>query len=117
MEPCIPYLAYLGPSGVEFLMAMLVLLILFGAKDAPRMMRKLNEIINRIRNTADGFKREVMYGDLHSRAGSYDEEGDSGYFHDHDEEPDAVSEGGEKAGGTEPAPGAGDNGEDDAAKI
>lgn len=58
------HLAYLGPGGPEFLVIMLVLLVMFGAKDAPRILRKLNEIINQIRNTADGFKREVMYGDL-----------------------------------------------------
>ena len=57
-------LAFIGPGGPEFLVVMLVLLMMFGAKDAPRILRKLNEIINQIRNTADGFKREVMYGDL-----------------------------------------------------
>ncbi len=58
------HLAFIGPGGPEFLVVMLVLLMMFGAKDAPRILRKLNEIINQIRNTADGFKREVMYGDL-----------------------------------------------------
>ena len=60
------HLAYLGPGGPEFLIVMLVLLVMFGAKDAPRILRKLNEIINQIRSTADGFKREVMYGDLNN---------------------------------------------------
>ena len=57
-------LAFIGPGGPEILVVMLVLLLLFGAKDAPRIFRKLNDIINQIRNSADGFKREVMYGDL-----------------------------------------------------
>ncbi len=72
-------LAYLGPGGPEFMIVMLVLLVMFGAKDAPRILRKLNEIINSVRNTADGFKREVMYGDLinDSAADNYDEDYDS----------------------------------------
>jgi Sec-independent protein translocase protein TatA len=57
-------LAYLGPGGPEFLLIMLVLLLMFGAKEAPRILRTINEFINHIRSTADGFKREVMYGDL-----------------------------------------------------
>lgn len=64
--PCdLLHLAFIAPGGPEFLLVMLVLLMMFGAKDAPRILRKINDIINQIRNTADGFKREVMYGDLH----------------------------------------------------
>ena len=65
------HLAFIGPGGPEFLVVMLVLLMMFGAKDAPRILRKLNEIISQIRNTADGFKREVMYGDLNNDTPSY----------------------------------------------
>lgn len=65
------HLAYLGPGGPEFMIVMLVLLVMFGAKDAPRILRKLNEIFNQVRNTADSFKREVMYGDLNSSTPSY----------------------------------------------
>jgi Sec-independent protein translocase protein TatA len=68
------HLAFIGPGGPEFLLIMLVLLMMFGAKDAPRILRKLNEIISQIRNTADGFKREVMYGDLSSDTPSYEDE-------------------------------------------
>lgn len=57
-------LAFIGAGGPEILVVMLVLLMMFGAKDAPRILRKWNEILNHIRNTADGFKREIMYGDL-----------------------------------------------------
>ena len=71
------HLAFIGPGGPEFLVVMLVLLMMFGAKDAPRILRKLNEIINQIRNTADGFKREVMYGDLNKEKPSYDEPPDN----------------------------------------
>ncbi len=84
-------LAFIGPGGPEILVVMLVLLLMFGAKDAPRIFRKLNEIINQIRNSADGFKREVLYGDLATDSVSdedydsgHDEDYDSGHDEDHD---------------------------------
>ncbi len=79
------HLAFIGPGGPEFLVVMLVLLMMFGAKDAPRILRKLNEIINQIRNTADGFKREVMYGDLSKEGPSFDEPPDNTDESDHGE--------------------------------
>lgn len=87
------HLAYLGPGGPEFLVIMLVLLVMFGAKDAPRILRKLNEIINQIRNTADGFKREVMYGDLNHDTSSPEppdttDESDHNADYDYDAEED-----------------------------
>lgn len=57
-------LSFVGPGGPEILLIMLVLLLLFGSKDAPRIMRKLSDMWNQIRNTADNFRREVMYSDL-----------------------------------------------------
>ena len=57
-------LAFIGPGGPEILVVMLALLVMFGAKDAPRIFRKLNDILNQIRSTADHFKREVMYSDI-----------------------------------------------------
>jgi sec-independent protein translocase protein TatA len=78
-------LAFIGPGGPEFLLVMLVLIMLFGAKDAPRILRKLNEIFNQIRNTADGFKREVMYGDLSSQTSDHPTTGeDEESGHDED---------------------------------
>jgi Sec-independent protein translocase protein TatA len=56
--------AFIGPGGPELLMVMLVLLILFGAKDAPRMFRKMNEFLSQVRSTAEHFKREIMYSDI-----------------------------------------------------
>ena len=58
------HLAFIGPGGPEILVVMLVLLLMFGAKDAPRIFRKLNNILNQFRSTAESFKREVMYSDL-----------------------------------------------------
>lgn len=77
----LPHLAFIGPGGPEILVVMLVLLLLFGAKDAPRIFRKLNDILNQFRSTAENFKREVMYSDLGSEpgpdipAGEYDDYG------------------------------------------
>ena len=65
---------FIGPGGPEFLVVMLVLLLMFGAKDAPRIFRKLNEMLNSVRNTADGFKREIMYGDVHQDVAPPDDE-------------------------------------------
>lgn len=75
------HLAFIGPGGPEILVVMLVLLLLFGAKDAPRIFRKLNDMLNHFRSTAESFKREVMYSDLGSdpkpdrTAGDYDDYG------------------------------------------
>ena len=88
------HLAFIGPGGPEFLVVMLVLLMMFGAKDAPRILRKLNEFFSQIRNTADGFKREVMYGDLTSDTALHETE-ESGEDEDNDEdfvEPDSEPE-------------------------
>jgi len=100
-----PHLAYLGPGGPEFLVIMLVLLVMFGAKDAPRILRKLNEMISHIRNTADGFKREIMYGDLnnetptHEPATPTDEFGhDEDYDYDGEEDYYNYDEGEEESG-------------------
>ena len=85
MTDCFSYIAFIGPGGPEFLVVMLVLLLMFGAKDAPRIFRKLNEMINQLRNTADSFKREVMYGDLNSEPTSdTSAAGDDTYDHDND---------------------------------
>jgi Sec-independent protein translocase protein TatA len=100
------HLAFIGPGGPEFIMIMLVLLVMFGAKDAPRILRKLNEFINQIRNTADGFKREVMYGDLNNDKPSFtpsesddDPIHDDGY--DYDTEEDYYSDSGDEESSNE----------------
>jgi sec-independent protein translocase protein TatA len=80
-------LAFIGPGGPEFIVIMLVLLLMFGAKDAPRIFRKLNEMLNQVRNTADSFKREIMYGDLNSQTTSPDStspDDDTDYDHNDD---------------------------------
>ena len=89
------HLAFIGPGGPEVLMVMLVLLMMFGAKDAPRILRKLNEIISQLRSSADGFKREVMYGDINHEETSYtppDYDDEYSYGDDFIEDDTAVDE-------------------------
>jgi Sec-independent protein translocase protein TatA len=83
MSELLNSIAFIGPGGPEFIVVMLVLLLMFGAKDAPRMLRKINEVINSLRNTADGFKREIMYGDIHNET-NQDEAPDDTYDYDGD---------------------------------
>ncbi|MBN2163504.1 MAG: hypothetical protein JXR25_16975 [Pontiellaceae bacterium] len=58
------HFAFIGPGIGESFVVVIVLIVLFGSKDAPRILRKLNGIIGNIRSTADHFKHEVLYGDL-----------------------------------------------------
>ncbi|HSR87967.1 MAG TPA: twin-arginine translocase TatA/TatE family subunit [Pontiella sp.] len=75
------HLAFIGPGGPEILVVMLVLLLMFGAKDAPRIFRKITDLLNQFRTTAENFKREVMYSDIGDdakpdyMAGEYDDYG------------------------------------------
>ena len=75
------HFAFIGPGGPEILVVMLVLLLMFGARDAPRIFRKINELLNQFRSTAENFKREVMYSDITTdhepdhTAGEYDNYG------------------------------------------
>ena len=81
------HMAFIGPGGPELVVIMLVLLLMFGAKDAPRILRKLNEMLNQVRNTADSFKREIMYSDLKTET-SFSDESDEHHGGDYDYETD-----------------------------
>ena len=59
-------LAFISPGGGELILIMLVLILLFGAKDAPRMLRKMQNFMDEIRRIANGFRYDMMYSDLHS---------------------------------------------------
>lgn len=90
-------LAFIGPGGPELLVIMLVLLMVFGAKDAPRVFRKINEFMNQLRNTADSFKREIMYSDIDADSSATDDYGaDNPYendeYYDHDDDYDYMNE-------------------------
>lgn len=78
-------LAFIGMGGPELIVVMLVLIMVFGAKDAPKMFRKINEFLSTIRNTADSFKREIMYSDLDQESSDSTEGYDYGDdYHDDD---------------------------------
>jgi Sec-independent protein translocase protein TatA len=108
------HLAFIGPGGPEILVVMLVLLLMFGAKDAPRIFRKLNDMLNQFRSTAESFKREVMYSDLGNdvkpdrTAGEYDEYGvgSSGNNEDPDKKMDGSVITGNCSSGTDAESGA-----------
>lgn len=82
------HLAFIGPGGPEIMVIMLVLIMVFGAKDAPKILRKINEMLNTVRNTAESFKREIMYGDLNSDTSASNEHDmysdDDGHDDDYD---------------------------------
>jgi Sec-independent protein translocase protein TatA len=59
-------LAFIAPSGGELILVLLVLIMLFGAKDAPRILRKIQNVMDEIRRIANGFRYDMMYSDLHN---------------------------------------------------
>ena len=61
-------IAFVAPGGPEFLFILLVLLLLFGAKDAPRILRKLSDMLTQFRHTANTFKHDIMYSDMRAEA-------------------------------------------------
>jgi Sec-independent protein translocase protein TatA len=60
--------AFISPGGSEFLLIMLVLILLFGAQDAPRIFRTLHTTLDKIQRAAASFRYKIMYGDLHQGA-------------------------------------------------
>lgn len=62
------YIAFIGPSGFEVLIIFIALIVFFGAKDAPRIMRKISSLSLKIRHTANEFKHDVMYSDMRREA-------------------------------------------------
>ena len=66
--PCIT--AFMAPGGGELVVVMLVLILLFGAKDAPRVLRTLHNIIDRMQRMAADFRYKLLYGDLGREPGN-----------------------------------------------
>ncbi|MCK5676792.1 MAG: twin-arginine translocase TatA/TatE family subunit, partial [Verrucomicrobia bacterium] len=58
--------AFISPGGGELIMIMLVLILLFGAKDAPRIFRNIQTFLDKMQRSASDFRYKMMYGDLHS---------------------------------------------------
>lgn len=61
-----PVIAFIAPGGGELLVILLVLILLFGAKDAPRILRNIQNVLNKMQRTAADFRYKLMYGDLHT---------------------------------------------------
>ena len=55
----------MAPSGGELIVIMLVLIMLFGAKDAPKMLRNIQSVLDKMQRAAADFRYKIMYGDLH----------------------------------------------------
>lgn len=55
----------MAPGGGELLLILLVLILLFGAKDAPRILRNIQNVVNRLQRAAADFRYNLMYSDLH----------------------------------------------------
>lgn len=59
-----PLIAFLAPGGGELIVVMLALLLLFGPKDAPRMLRNLQNVLNKLKRTAADFQRALLSSEL-----------------------------------------------------
>ena len=68
MDLCEVSVGFVAPGGPEFLLVLFVLLMLFGAKDAPRILRKISDLVTQFRHTANTFKHDIMYSDMRAEA-------------------------------------------------
>ena len=59
-----PIIAFLAPGGGELIVVMLALLLLFGPKDAPRVLRNLQNVLNKLKRTAADFQRALLSNEL-----------------------------------------------------
>ena len=55
-----PFLSFLAPGGGEMLVVMLALLMLFGPKDAPRILRRGLDALRKIQQSANRFKNDLL---------------------------------------------------------
>ena len=76
------YILFVGAGGPEILVILLVLLLLFGAKEAPHILRNISDFFLKIRNSADEFKHEIMYSDMRSEADERQKKQNSQYLTD-----------------------------------
>ena len=59
-----PVIAFLAPGGGEMLVVMLALLLLFGPKDAPRILRRSLEVLRKVQQSANRFKNDLLSASL-----------------------------------------------------
>jgi Sec-independent protein translocase protein TatA len=74
-----PVTAFIAPGGGELILIMLVLILLFGAKDAPRMLRNIQNILNKMQRAAADFRYKLMYEDLNQD--NPEESSDTSVYH------------------------------------
>lgn len=53
-------------GGGELIVVMLALLLLFGPKDAPRILRGIQRVLNKLQRATADLRYKLMYEDLHS---------------------------------------------------
>jgi Sec-independent protein translocase protein TatA len=88
-----PAIAFISPGGGELILIMLVLILLFGAKDAPRILRSIQTLLDKMQRMAADFRYKIMYGDLHNNTtepvpyDAEDREEDVDILHEGDEPP------------------------------
>ena len=60
--------SFIGPSGPEVFLILFIILILFGVKDTPKIMRNISDLLIKFRHNANEFKHDLMYSDMRSEA-------------------------------------------------
>jgi Sec-independent protein translocase protein TatA len=68
-----PVIAFFAPGGGELIIIMLALLLLFGPKDAPRILRSIQTALNKMQRAAADFRYKLMYEDLHQHQNQAEE--------------------------------------------
>ncbi|MCU0858528.1 MAG: hypothetical protein MUC65_09025 [Pontiellaceae bacterium] len=56
--------AFIGLGGGELLLVMLVFILLFGAKDAPRFLRAVQAVFEKIQRASADVHFKIMHSDL-----------------------------------------------------
>ena len=75
-----PLLAFLAPGGGEMLVVLLALLLLFGPKEAPRMLRKILDVLRSAQHTATRFKNDLLSADLRANPPPSPPSGDTAMY-------------------------------------
>lgn len=58
------FTAFIASSGGELIVIMLALILLFGPKDAPRILRSIQNVLSKLQRAASDFRYKLMYDDL-----------------------------------------------------
>ena len=82
-------IGFTAPGFAEGLFILVVILLLFGVKDAPRMARKVADFFQQLRFMANEFRNEFMYSDMRAEADARAENSEEVLIQ---EEPDLAEE-------------------------